>query len=852
MKKTINIIGYFILISTVGFHLWLNFPETQILADPNDNIFQYELVARSDWVWENYGCPFSFSCLGNLVDHNVTAWAEGYPLPFYYSHLPQLTIVSSYHMIVKPFVSIINPQFSVYQYYNWVKYLLLGFFPLPVFLALRLLGFSPFISAVSAFFASNFSTDGLYGIDPPSFLWRGYGLSAQLYAQFFLPLAIVFTYRALCNGLTNSQPHTGKNHSNWNIVTRDSVFASLFLTLTTAGHLGVGIIGLLSTVPFFFMDLKKSAMILRGKKLFLIYCGVFFALSYWLIPILSANQYHIVSFWDPIWKFDSYGWYEAFRQLFMGELFDWKRPAVVTILVFAGSFISLVSEQKMIFSFLFAFWVLMYFGRTTWGGLIDLLPGMKDFHLHRFLVGIQLAGIFLIPAALEWMENTLRRILEGGVKFILVLKSATLILARGSTNKINSEILRREGNSFLNEADEIFEDSRRDIVGGKKILSASDKSLQSKIPKLELSGKSGIKAALQTSITITVYIILISFLSILAYFTLKQTLDYAYYNNKWIKEANTAYKYDEKNFEDLLSYLRTKPNARIYAGRPGNWGRDFKLGSTELYMLLSVNGFDISQFLPETWSMLSENDQNFDERVAADYDLLNIRYVVAPKNQGFSDKAQSIKKFGPFELFEAPTTGWFDIVTSQMFVKTEKTNFVNLVHYWHRSYPRLWKMHPLISVEKNPDIPAGMQRVITMADEVSYTEGGQNSPTKNIFSDYPLVFPASTASGQIKSETVETQTYSAVVEVGQNCTMCFAMFKMSYHPDWEARVDGVAVPKYAVFPFYLAAPVTSGTHTVEFTYKPNTLKVILLWGEIIAVVAFIGWRVRNRVKKGNR
>lgn len=831
MKKLINICGYIILLATIVFHLWLNFPETQILADPNDNIFQYELVARSDWVWENYGCPFSLSCLPNLVDHNVTAWAEGYPLPFYYSHLPQLTIVSSYHMIVKPFVSILNPQFSVYEYYNWVKYLLLGFFPLPVFLALWLLGFSPFISAVSAFFASNFSTDGLYGIDPPSFLWRGYGLSAQLYAQFFLPLAIAYTYRALRNGLTNSQPHTGKNHSNWNIVTRDSVFAALFLTLTTAGHLGVGIIGLLSTVPFFFMDFKKSAMILRGKKLFLIYLGVFFALSYWLIPILIANQYHIVSFWDPIWKFDSYGWYEAFRQLFMGELFDWKRPAVVTALVFAGSFVSILSEQKMIFSFLFVFWVVMYFGRTTWGGLIDLLPGMKDFHLHRFLVGIQLAGIFLIPAALEWMENTLRRILEGGVKFILVLKSASLILARGGatgghpntkTSPLVSPLLKGEG--------------KGEVIGSGP-LRLSEASMTRQLAYI---------------ITISVYIILISFLSVLAYFTLKQTLDYAYYNNKWIKEANTAYKYDEKNFEDLLSYLRTKPNARIYAGRPGNWGRDFKLGSTELYMLLSVNGLDISQFLPETWSMLSENDQNFDERVAADYDLLNIRYVVSPKNQGFSDKVQSIKKFGPFELFEAPTTGWFDIVTSQMFVKTAKTNFVNLVHYWHRSYPRLWKMHPLISVEKKPNIPAGMQKVITMVDEVSYTESSQNGPTKNIFSDYPLVFPQATVSGQIKSESVETQTYSAVVEVPQNCSTCFAMFKMSYHPDWEAKVDGVTVPKYAVFPFYLAAPVTSGTHTVEFTYKPNTLKVILLWGEILTVFGFIGWKVRKRIKVGNR
>ena len=82
------ILGLALLLGTVIFHLWLNFPETQIIADPNDNIFQYELVEHTNWVWENYGCPLSFSCLPSLIDHNVSAWAEGYPLPFYYSHIP--------------------------------------------------------------------------------------------------------------------------------------------------------------------------------------------------------------------------------------------------------------------------------------------------------------------------------------------------------------------------------------------------------------------------------------------------------------------------------------------------------------------------------------------------------------------------------------------------------------------------------------------------------------------------------------------------------------------------------------------------------------------------------------------
>ena len=199
-------ISYLILVLTIFFNLWLNYPETQILADPNDNIFQFSLVGRTNWIWENYSCPLSLSCLPNLIDHNVPNWAEGYPLPFYYSHLPQIAIVSSYHLLIKPIISLLNfsrlsgipPEaVTIFNYYTLTRYLLLCFFPLSVFLALRIVGFSPILAALGAFFSAHFSTDGLYGIDPPSYLWRGYGLTSQLYAIIFLPLAIAFTYRAL-------------------------------------------------------------------------------------------------------------------------------------------------------------------------------------------------------------------------------------------------------------------------------------------------------------------------------------------------------------------------------------------------------------------------------------------------------------------------------------------------------------------------------------------------------------------------------------------------------------------------------------------------------------------------------
>lgn len=758
--------SYLLLIATIGFHLVLNFSETKILADPNDNIFQYSLVDRTNWVWSQYHCPFSFQCLANLVDHNVPTWVEGYPLPFYYSHIPQIALVSSYHLLIAPIVSIFSSDFSLYIYYNWTKYLLLSFLPLSFFIALRIAGFNPILSVMGAFLGSHFSTDGLYGIDQPSYLWRGYGLTSQLYAIFFFPLAIASTYRALRD---ESENHKKKY----------TLLAAVFLTLTTAGHLGLGIMGFLSTIPFLFFDRVRTHIFLRMKKIFLICAIPLLLLSYWIIPVLLYNNYHMISFWDPLWKFNSYGWYEVIKQIWAGELFDWLRPfPIITTLVVIGFFATALKKEKFPIALLFAFWTLLYFGRTTWGGLIDLIPGMKDFHQHRFLVGVQIAGIFLIPEAILFLSKTIRN-----------------------------------GFHFLRDA-------------------------YAKTHKNTIS---------LSNLHIIYYILIILSASIIAYLTVLQTISYASLNNRWINEANIAYKYDEKNFKNLLSYLSKLPDYRIYAGRPGNWGHDFRLGSTQMYMLFGVNGKNMSQFLPETWSPLSENEQNFDERTPEDYDLLNIGYVVAPKNQGFPKEVVLEKKFGPFELYKAPTSGWFDVVTSPMIVRTDKTNFLNIVHLWHRSFSRRWKMNPIISLEKNPKMPFAMERSIEMIDEVNYTENGL---TGNIFADFPLTFPESTPSGRISSEKVSGQSYKATIDVSSNCKFCMIMFKQSFHPDWSATVDGKKADIYAVFPFYLATPVTGGVHTVEFHYSPNRLKVALLVLEIVLIfgaIFYIFFHRKNHV-----
>lgn len=806
-------IAYLIITLGIFFNLYLYFPETQILSDPNDNIFQFALVNRTNEVWQESSCPLSFSCIPNLIDHWVPNWAEGYSLPFYYSHAPQIATVASYRLLVKPVSDLFHLNFSLKIYYNWTKYLLFCLFPLSVFIALRIVGFNPLLSALSAVLSGHLSTNGLYGVDPPSYLWRGYGLTSQLYGTFFIPLAIAFTFRALRETTADIGRVTRAKASreelrlpgdedvhDWSTLNRAGIgaglgapacagrrerqdppkinyvfWAILFTTLSIAGHLGIGVILVLTLPIFLFIDTKVSHIKLRFKTLAVIIGVSLFTLSYWIIPVLLQDKYHLISFWDPLWKFNSYGWYEVIRKYFSGEIFDWQRFPTVTLLATIGLFVLLIHEKYFPFAFIFIFWILMYFGRTTWGGLIDIIPGMKDFHLSRFIVGVQISSFFILP---------------GGFGFIFYL-----------SGKISRKIF----GFFINLKNPPFSD------------------------KLERT------AGLSVSIAL---IFAVFFL------TVKQSVSYAYLNNKWVPEANDAYKYSEKDFNRLIETLKTLPAGRIYAGRPGNWGRDFKFSSTQMYMAVSVLGFPISGFLPESWSPNSDNEEMFDERMTSDYNLYNLRYIVAPSKFTPPKEARFLNTFGPFYLYGMPTTGYFDIASSNIVVDTDKNSFVDIVHVWQKSFVRYWNMYPLINLEKHISPP--VNRTLTMTDLTDYRFNGKEY---NLFGTFPFSFPEATVSGKIKDlsndKPYTAKVYKAEVNVPPNCKNCFTVFKMTYFPNWQAALDGKPVAKWNIFPFYSAVLTPPGKHTVEFSYHPSTVKIILL---LLEPLVFLAYLFRKKIK----
>jgi len=310
----------------------------------------------------------------NPTDFWLSKIELGYPLFHHYQHFPQLVLASIDQLT--------SSLFPLARLFDFSRYLLLVLFPLSIFWSLRRFGFNYLAAGFSALISSLFSTNGLFGFDYGSYIWRGFGLYPQLWAMFFLPLALAEIYRFL-----------RKN---------GSLFLAVFLsTVVLLSHLFYSYILILSAFLFIFLQPKKEEVLPRFKRFLLIFLLVGIITSYFFLPIFFDAAYTNRSLWIPSWKWDSFGAKRVLSDLFTGQLFDFNRFPSLTILFFL-SLISLLAlklykkENYRLLIILTIFWLFLFFGRPTWGFLLNILPFSNFLQFHRFIGGFHLFAIMLI------------------------------------------------------------------------------------------------------------------------------------------------------------------------------------------------------------------------------------------------------------------------------------------------------------------------------------------------------------------------------------------------------------------------------------------------------------------------
>jgi hypothetical protein len=368
----------------------------------------------------------------SLLDPWVPSWNLGFPVYHYYQNLPHLAVVG--------LAKISLGSISLLQAFKIVEWLAVCTLPIPVFLAVRRFGFSPLRAACAGAFSLWIRTNYLHGLDFESYTWQGLGQFTQAVGGWFLPLAIAWSFTAIRTGLFLGS-------------------AALFMTATILCHLALGTMalmaaGILAVVSMH--DLPRR--LLRFSILAVVSIA---ASAYSLVPIFQDFAYYNVSSLVPSWKYDSFGHGVILSWLARGELFDFDRLPILTILLAAGFILSSArarsDEGSRAILILFLFFLFLFFGRPTWGAMLRFFPLGDGFHYSRaiflvHLLGAMMAGIFM-GAAVEWIAGrSQHRRAAASAAFLASLVCAFPLLRERTEYLLsNASLVRESASSYQKE-----------------------------------------------------------------------------------------------------------------------------------------------------------------------------------------------------------------------------------------------------------------------------------------------------------------------------------------------------------------------------------------------------------------
>ena len=361
----------------------------------NDHVLHHGLIRRAAEAW---------AAGDSVLDHWVGDWVLGFPVFQYYQHLPHLTVAAVQRMTGVDALLLLRVT----------NVLAIALFPLAMFAALRRIAVPERAAALAALAASLLSTSDLFGFDVGSYLWRGRGLYTQAWGMCLLPPTLAATLRLLTTG-------------------RGVAVAAALLAGTLLTHVVHGWIAVVSALVLAFAVPADAGLLRRLGRLALALGGAGIAASYFLVPYALNQAALNHSAAEPLFKYDSYGHARVLKMLITGQLLDAGRLPLLTVLLGAGIVVAARRRAPWDRAFLalLATWLLLFFGRPTWGAALDWLPGASSLHFHRLIAGVHLAAIPLIGIGLAELADGARAVIErfGWPRAAAIAAAGVVVLA---------------------------------------------------------------------------------------------------------------------------------------------------------------------------------------------------------------------------------------------------------------------------------------------------------------------------------------------------------------------------------------------------------------------------------------
>lgn len=287
-------------------------------------------------------------------------------------------------------------------------------------------------------------------------------------------------------------------------------------------------------------------------------------------------------------------------------------------------------------------------------------------------------------------------------------------------------------------------------------------------------------------------------------------------NTTWMTQTRDRIEADSE-IQSILAELEGRPG-RVYAGLRTGWGDRLGFGipfrSVHVYQYLTARRFR-TVAPPFGGATLNADVQfDFNEQDAGHYDLFDVRWVIAPRDQPMPDFLRLLRATSRYALYAAPSSG-------------------------HATYVAL-----------SARVPAADPRALLVSNRAFMTSDGPATRTYVRY-DYPAASgergPATagcTDGGKVLSERIMPARMEFTVTCASEATL---VLKETYHPNWEVGVDGRRAATFMVSPSFIGVTLPPGEHTVVAEYRSTPLKAPLLAVGLFVLAAVAGWPARGQL-----
>jgi hypothetical protein len=276
---------------------------------------------------------------------------------------------------------------------------------------------------------------------------------------------------------------------------------------------------------------------------------------------------------------------------------------------------------------------------------------------------------------------------------------------------------------------------------------------------------------------------------------------------------------DGVGFEKLTKEAEQLGGGRIYAGTRANWGRFYDIGSVQGFAEVEDYDADSIGYPFRTVQSLSTDiDASFQDTVPAQYQIMNMMYMILPDTMQPPVAAKLIDSKGRHRLYRVDTSGYFQVIDIMGAEIANRTDIGSSSYSFRYSDLAMQNEYPSVSFNGAPAAPP------TVAGNVQ---------------------PAGTPGTVIQQgNDKENGLFYATVRANRPAGV---LLKESFDPRWTVTVDGIPQKPVMIAPSLVGVEVPAGVHVIRFHYKSYSHYPILVGIGILTLLALVIWPRRRRL-----